>query len=65
MTYYILTFHKVGTDGIFREMVDNPMVFDSWAGAHDYGRHHVDYTHTNFRIHETVLFSSPKTVDNN
>jgi len=63
MTYYILTFHKIGTDRSFGRMIGKPMVFDSWAGAHDYGRHHVDYTRTNFRITETVLFSSPRTVD--
>ena len=62
--YYVLTFHKVRVDGSTGLMIDNPMVFDSREGAIDYGRHHVDYTNTDFRVHETVLFSQPKlTVD--
>jgi hypothetical protein len=44
-------------------MINKPMVFDTWAGAHDYGRHNVDYTKTNFQIHESVLFLEP--VKNN
>ena len=63
MIYYVLTFHRVNTDGSFGRMIDKPMVFDTWAGAHDYGRHNVDYTKTNFQIHESVLFMEP--VKNN
>jgi hypothetical protein len=45
-------------------MINKPMVFNTWAGAHDYGRHNVDYTKTDFQIHESVLFMQPTEQSN-
>jgi len=64
MIYYVLTFHRVKTDGSFGRMINKPMVFNTWAGAHDYGRHNVDYTKTDFQIHESVLFMQPTEQSN-
>ena len=69
MTYYVLTFHEVRNDGAMGKLTkcngDVVMLFDSWEAAMDYGRMHVDYARTNFRIHEKVLFTGPTTVDIN
>jgi len=65
MSYFVLTFHRVKNDGTPGPMVGYPMVFDSWAGAHEYGRLQVkhNYTGVDFRIHESVLFRSPTQVE--
>jgi hypothetical protein len=63
MSHFVLTFHKVNHDGTTGRMIGKPMVFDSWASAHEYGRHNVEYGKSDFQIHETVLFSQP--VENN
>jgi len=64
MTYYVLTFHKVHSNGLMGPMVGNPMVFDTWDGAHEWAMYQYEHDYdVDYRIHETVLLMQPKVVE--